>query len=133
MSVLHPLACLEDFVGMTLLCLLALPNCFFKVYLPTLYRALETFPTNYNLCAISSAENPSNQHLRVLQLGRHINVKVELLFSQKLVQVHRILFHAVYIVGSGGQVFADRTEQVKKYKFGLELIKTVDSLQIKSL
>ena len=33
------LDCLVDFVGMILLCLLPLPNCFFRVCFPTLFAA----------------------------------------------------------------------------------------------
>ena len=36
-------ACLVDYIGMTLLCSLPLPNCFLKVCIPTLCRALDTF------------------------------------------------------------------------------------------
>ena len=39
MSLRHRLRCLVDFVGMILLCLLPLPNCFFRVCFPTLFAA----------------------------------------------------------------------------------------------
>ena len=35
-----PTSCLEEFVRMPLLCLLPLPCCFFKVYVPTLFASL---------------------------------------------------------------------------------------------
>ena len=35
----HQLSCLVDFVGMILLCLLPLPNCFFRVCFPTPFAA----------------------------------------------------------------------------------------------
>ena len=39
MSLRDRLDCLVDFVGMILLCLLPLPNCFFRVFFPTLFAA----------------------------------------------------------------------------------------------
>ena len=43
MSLRDRLACLVAFVGMTLLCLLQLHNCFFKVCLPTPFAAVLKF------------------------------------------------------------------------------------------
>ena len=39
MSLRDRLSCLVDFVGMIRLCLLPLPNCFFRVCFPTLFAA----------------------------------------------------------------------------------------------
>ena len=39
MSLRDRLACLLEFVGMILFCLLPLPNCFFRVCFPTLFAA----------------------------------------------------------------------------------------------
>ena len=45
MSLRDQLDCLVDFLGMILLCLLPLPNCFFRICFPTIFAAvLKDFP-----------------------------------------------------------------------------------------
>ena len=96
MSLRDRLICFADFVGMTLLALrflwLPSPNCFLRVCLPTLFAAVLKFFLPLTTSAISGT---ASQHLRVLQLGRYIYAKMELQFSQQLVQVHQIPVHVV--------------------------------------
>ena len=60
MSLRDRLDCLVDFVGMILLCLLPLPNCFFKVCFTTLFAAdLKDFlPLITSGAAISNMSAP---------------------------------------------------------------------------
>ena len=51
------LDCLVDFVGMILLCLLPLPNCFFRVCFPTLFAAVLNFFLPLTISAISGTAN----------------------------------------------------------------------------
>ena len=84
-SLREELDCLITFFGIRFLCLLPVINRFLKICLSTLFAAL------LNLFLPIR----SNHHPQVLQSGLPIYVRKELLLSQKLVQVHRILFHAI--------------------------------------
>ena len=56
MSPRDRLVCLVDFVGMTLLCLLPLPNCIFEVCLPTVYAS---FLKHYLPITFSAISGPT--------------------------------------------------------------------------
>ena len=82
MSLPDRLDCLVDFVGMILLCLLPLPNCFFRVCFPTLFAAdLKDFLPLISSLPSLVQQNPTCLHLWFLQRGRQIYAKMELLFS----------------------------------------------------
>ena len=79
MSLRDRLDCLVDFVGMILLCLLPLrlpsPNCFLRVFFPTLFAAdLNDFLPLKPLQSLRQ-QTPTRQHLCVLPLGRHLRKK----------------------------------------------------------
>ena len=103
MSLRDRLICFADFVGMTLFALRFLlppvrlrlppPNYFLKVSLPTLFAAVLIFFLPLTNSAIHGTAK--SKHLSVLQLGRYIEAKMKLQFSQYLVQVHRILVPVV--------------------------------------
>ena len=57
MSPRDQLDCLVDFVGITLLCLLPLPNCFSRVCFPTLFAAVLNHFLPQITSAISGAAN----------------------------------------------------------------------------
>ena len=57
MSLRDQLDCLVDFVGMILLCLLPLPNCFFRVCFPTLFAAVLNDFLPLIIFSISGAAN----------------------------------------------------------------------------
>ena len=63
--------------------------------LPTLFADLLNFFYNWQPLQILPQQSPTSQRSRVLQLGGSICVKMELLISQKLVQVQRKLLHVV--------------------------------------
>ena len=55
MSLRDRLAFLLDFVELTLLCVLLLPNCFLNAWLPTLFAPLLKFSLPFTIFAISGA------------------------------------------------------------------------------
>ena len=57
MSLRDRLGCLVKFVGMILLCLLPPPNCFFRVFFPTLFAAVLNFFLPLTTSAISGTAN----------------------------------------------------------------------------
>ena len=57
MSIRDRLDCLADFVGMILLCLLPLPNCFIRVCFPTLFAAVLKIFLPLTTSAISGTAN----------------------------------------------------------------------------
>ena len=57
MSLRNRLDCLVDFDAMILLCLLPLPNCFFRVCFPTLFAAVLIFFLPLTTSAISGTTN----------------------------------------------------------------------------
>ena len=89
------LACLAAFVGLTLLCLLPLPNCFSNVCLPTLFAALLNFFLPLTTSAISIAAISIKSAPTRFAAGTTYLRKSEWLLSQYHVQVHQVLFHAV--------------------------------------
>ena len=63
--------------------------------LPKLFTDLLNFFYNWQPLQILAQQSPTSQRSRILQLGGFTCVKMELLISQKLVQVQRKLVHVV--------------------------------------
>ena len=57
MSLRDRLVCLVDFVGMTLLCSLPLPECSLRLCVPTLFAALLKLFLPFTASALSGAAN----------------------------------------------------------------------------
>ena len=122
MSLYGQLICFADLVGMTLLAVLfLLPPCLpyasslpptapFRLRLPSACGSLHptvfsesVFPHSLQLSWNSfyhqhplqflAQQFPTSQYLHVLQLSRYVYAKMDLLISQKLVQVHWIPVH----------------------------------------
>ena len=93
-------ACLVSFVGITFICLVSLFNCFLNFSFLTLLAALLKVFLLISTYAISGAAVSIQPHF--LQPGSSTFAKTEFWFSQKFVQVHRILFHAAdhYLITS---------------------------------
>ena len=90
------MACLVNFVELIFLCSLSLPNFFFRVCLPTPFAALLNFFLPPKNSAVSDTVNTVKPTAtRFAARMTYIHVTLELLFSQKLVEVNRIIFHAV--------------------------------------
>ena len=82
MSLRDRLDCLVDLVGMILLCLLPLPNCFLRVCFPTLFAAdLKDFLPLIT-SPISGAANSNKSAPTRFAAGTTYLRKMELLFSQ---------------------------------------------------
>ena len=71
------------------------PTVFSNVCLLTHFAALLITFIPLTTFAISGAANLSNQHALVSQLELNIHEKMEFLFSQQLVVLHRSSFHSV--------------------------------------
>ena len=99
MSLRDRLDCLVDFVGEILLAvlfLLPLPNCFFRVCFPTLFAAVLKFFLPLTTSAISGIANSNKSAPTRFAAGTIYLRKMELQFSQKLVQEPQIPFPSVF-------------------------------------
>ena len=98
MSLRDRLICFAYFVGMTVLAvffLLPLPNCSLKICLPTLFAAVLKLFLPLTTSVISGAANSNMSAPTRFAAGTMYLRKMELQFSQQLVQVHRIPVHVV--------------------------------------